>query len=75
MMFWFVLSLQSLIAVIFSELRILGFGCPQLRLRNSTPGALGMAMYYMLGKDPAASGRASWSILAMNPVCFVFVQG
>ena len=26
----------------------------------------------MLGKDSAPSGRASWSVLAMNPVCFVF---
>ena len=28
-----------------SELRIPGFGCPQQRLRNSTPGAQGMALY------------------------------
>ena len=28
-----------------SELRIPGFGCPQLRLRNSTPGALGKGLY------------------------------
>ena len=27
-----------------SELRISGFGCPQQRLRNSTPGAQGMAL-------------------------------
>ena len=28
-----------------SELRIPGFGCPQPRLRNSTPSAHGMALY------------------------------
>ena len=43
---------------------------PQQRLWNSTPGAQGMALY--VGKDSAPSGRASWSVLAMNPACFVF---
>ena len=44
MMFLFVLSLKSLIAEI-SELRTPGYGCPQQRLRNSTPGAQGKALY------------------------------
>ena len=50
MMFWFVLSLKSLIAAIYQlELRIPGFGCSQQRLRNSTPGAQGMARYVREG--------------------------
>ena len=53
-----------------AELRIPGFGCPLQRLRNSTPG---MALYVREGSSP--SGRASWSILALNPVCFVFSVG
>ena len=32
-----------------SELRIPGFGCPQQRLRNSTPGTQGMAVYVREG--------------------------
>ena len=32
-----------------SELRVPGFGCPQQRLRNSTPGAQGMALYVREG--------------------------
>ena len=32
-----------------SELRIPGFGCPQQRLRNPTPGAKGMALYVREG--------------------------
>ena len=32
-----------------SELCIPGFGCPQQRLRNSTPGAQGMALYVREG--------------------------
>ena len=32
-----------------SELRIPGFGCPQQKLRNSTPGAQGMALYVREG--------------------------
>ena len=56
-MFWCEPSLKSQIA---SELRIPGFGFPQLRLRNSTPGA---------------QGGASCSILATSLVCFVFAVG
>ena len=33
----------------FSELRIHAFGCPQQRLRNSTPGAQGVALYVREG--------------------------
>ena len=38
-MFWFVLSLKSLIAAISQSCVSLSFGCPQQRLRNSTHGA------------------------------------
>ena len=56
-----------------SELRIHGFGCPQQRLRNSTPGAHGMALYVREGFR--SFGRASWSVLATSLVCFVFGEG
>ena len=56
-----------------SELRIPGFGCPQQRLRNSTPGAQGML--FMLGKDSSPSSSISWSVLATSLVCFVFAVG
>ena len=39
-----------------SELRIPGFGCPQQRLRNSTPGAQDMTLYVREG--------FRWSVLA-----------
>ena len=32
-----------------SELRIPGYGCPQQRLRNTTPGDQGMALYVREG--------------------------
>ena len=51
-----------------SELRIPGFGCPQQRLRNSTPGARGLALY-------VREGTASWSVPAMSLACFVFAVG
>ena len=44
MMFWFVLSIKVSDRRYLSELRIPGFGCPQQRLRNSTPGAQGMLL-------------------------------
>ena len=53
-----------------SELGISGFDCPKQRLRNTIPGAL-----FMLRKDSDPSGRVSWSVLAMNPACFVFAVG
>ena len=34
---------------LLSELCIPGFGCPEQRLRNSTPGAQGMALYVIEG--------------------------
>ena len=51
-----------------SELRIPGFGC-------RTPLLVPRVWLFMLGKDSASSGTASWSVLAMNPVCFVFSVG
>ena len=57
-----------------SELRIPGFCCPQQKLRNSTHGAQGMALY-VIGKDSAPSGRVSLSVLATSLVCFVIVVG
>ena len=48
-MFWFVLDYDVLSKVSdrchLSELHIPGLCCPQQRLRNSTPGAKGMALY------------------------------
>ena len=44
MMVWVVLSLKSDNRHL-SENLIPGFGCPQQRLQNSTPGAQGMALY------------------------------
>ena len=52
-----------------SELCILGLGCSQQRLRSSTSGGVWLCM---LGKDSAPSDRPSWSVLAINLVCFVF---
>ena len=51
MMFWFVMSPKSLIAAISqsSIVHIPGFGWPLHRLRNSTPGAKGMALYVREG--------------------------
>ena len=56
-----------------SELLIPGFGCPQQRLRNSTPGAQGLALFVREGFR--SFSRASWSVLATSLVCFVFVVG
>ena len=47
MMFWFVLSLKSLIAA--SVRAPPGFSYPQQRLRNSTPDAQGIALYVWEG--------------------------
>ena len=70
MMFWFVLILNSLIAAIsqsFVSLVLVATsrGC-------GTPLLVPRVWLCMIGKDSAHSGRASWSILTMNPVCFVF---
>ena len=62
-MFWFVLS-QNLLSRHRSEFRIPGFGC------NSTPGAHCMAVY--VRERFHSFGRASWSVLVMSLVCFVF---
>ena len=56
-----------------SERRIPGFGCSQQRLWNSMPGA--RVWLFMLGKDSAPSGRASWCVLATSLLCFVFAVG
>ena len=57
-----------------SELRIPGFGCPNRGC--GTPLLLVPRVWlFMIGEDSAPSGRASWSVLAMNPVYFVFTVG
>ena len=56
-----------------SELHIPGFGCPQQRLRNSTPGVQGMALYVREGVRSFRQSKLKF--LAMNPVCFVFAVG
>ena len=43
-----------------SELCIPGFGCPQQRLRNSTPGAKGMALYVMEGFPSIRQRKLEW---------------
>ena len=48
-----------------SELRIPGFGCSQQRLRNSTPGAQGMALY----------AREGFRSSLQSLVCSVFAVG
>ena len=73
MMFRFVLSLKSLIAAISQS-----SASPALIVPNRSCGTLvlvPMVWLFMFGKDSAPSGRASWSVLDMNPVCFVFAVG
>ena len=45
MMFWFVLSLKSLIAAILQSSIPLALVAKKQRLRNPTTGAQGMALY------------------------------
>ena len=65
MMFWF--DLDRI------QLRIPGFGCPQERPR--TPHLVLRFWLFMLGKNSAPSGRASFSVLATCLLCFVFAVG
>ena len=70
-MFWFMLSLKSPIAAISQSSVSLALvahnrGC-------GTPHLVPSVWLFMLGKDSAPSGRASWSVLATSLVCFVFV--
>ena len=61
-MFWFVLSLKSLIAAISQSSVSLALVAP-----NRGCGTLLLVprvWLWMLGKDCAPSGRASWSVLA-----------
>ena len=69
-MYWFVLSLKSPIAAISQSSVSLALvaqnrGC-------ATPLLVPRIWLFMKGKDSTPSSRASWSVLAMNPVCFVF---
>ena len=69
MIFWLVLSPKSLIAVISQRSESLAVVAP-----NRGCGTLLLVPRvwpFMLGKDSAPSRRASRSVLAMNPVCFV----
>ena len=71
MMFWFVLSPKSLIKAISQPSH------PWLWLPPidcGTPLLVPRVWLFMLGKDSSPSSRASWSVLAMNPVCFVFAE-
>ena len=69
MMFWFVLSLKSLIAAISQSSVSLALVAPNRGCGTLFP--VRRVWLIMLGKDSAPSGRASWSVLFMNPVCFV----
>ena len=53
-----------------SELCILALVAPNRGC--GTPLLVPRICLFMLGKDSAPSSRASWSVVAMNPVCFVF---
>ena len=53
-----------------SELRICGFGCPNRG--RGTPHLMSKVWLFMLEKYSAPSGRASWSVLGMSLVSFVF---
>ena len=73
MIFWFVLSLKSLIAAISQSSVPLALvepnrGCGILLL-------VPRVWLCMLGMDSAPTGRTSYSVLAMNPVCFAFAVG
>ena len=72
-MFWFVLSLKSLIVAISQHFVSLALVAP-----NRGRGTLHMVprvWLFMLGKDSVPSGRASLSVLATSLVCFVFAVG
>ena len=73
MMFWFVLSLKSLIAAISQSFAALALVAPNRGC--GTPHLVPRGWLILLGKDSAPSGRASWSVLATSLVCFVFAVG
>ena len=55
-----------------SQLRVPGFGCPQQRLRNSTPGAQGMALYV---REGIRAFRQSKFECACHESCVVRICG
>ena len=67
MIFWFVLSLTSLITDISKSSVSLPLVAPK-RCRG-TPHLVPRIWLFILGKDSAPSGRASWSVLATRLVC------
>ena len=71
-MFWFVLSLKSLIAAISQSSVSLALVAPNRGCRTLLVPTVWLCM---LRKDSVSSSRASWSVLDMNPVCFVFAVG
>ena len=73
MIFWFVLSLKSLIAAISQSSVSLALVAPNRGC--GTPRLVPRVSLFRLVKDSAPSSRASWSVLVMNPVCFVFAVG
>ena len=70
---WFLLSLKSLIATISQSYVSLDLVVHSRGFR--TPLLVPQKWHFLLGKDSIPSGRASWSVLVMNPVCFVFAVG
>ena len=72
-MFWFVLSLNSLIAAISYSSVSLALVAPNRG--RGTPHLVHRVWLFMLGNDSDFSGRASWSVLATSLVCFVFAVG
>ena len=73
MMFWFVFSLKSMIAAISQSSVSLALVAPNRGCR--IPLLVSRILFFILVEDSAPSGRASWIILAMNHVCFVFSVG
>ena len=55
-----------------SELHILGFDCPQQRLRNSTPGGKGMALFVRKGFHSFWQCKLVFLPLIL---CFIFAVG
>ena len=73
MMCWFDLSLKSLIAAI--SWRSVSMALVAPKRGCGTPLLVPRVRLIMLRKDSAPAGRASWSVLAMCPVCVIFAVG
>ena len=66
-------SLKSLIAVI-SQISV-SLALVATNRGRGTPHMVPTVWLFMLGKDSAPSGRASWGVFALSLVCFAFAVG